>query len=408
MSESKYTDELLQKASDLKQQYHKEQFKTDWSEVEEILQGQGFNIVCDENFRCAVKRYESKNGILKKREEVINESIDIKNKELIAQKIEIDFKKQQLRDELTYVNKNKRPLSRTEAMCEVLKEVTSPLPIQKQFNIITPSKNRKIMVVLLSDAQVGEMLKTNDTAGFNEYNFDVFKSRMQKYLNEIISDCKELGINEIQLCQVGDDVEGTGNIYKKQKFYLESHVVKQIFDVSDSNALFIKSLYDNGIYKINTMAVSGNHGNVGYDNHELANFDILAFDRTKLLLNDYKDINYQYSNSFMEVVNILGYNFLLLHGDGLSKSTLENSFYKYAYMYNQKGIKLHAMICGHFHVPITLDIMSSAGEIIVNGNIVGSNSLSIKNLQSDNKASQVCFVVEENKGITYKRKIVLD
>jgi hypothetical protein len=39
--------------------------------------------------------------------------------------------------------------------------------------------------------------------------------------------------------------------------------------------------------------------------------------------------------------------------------------------------------------------------------MVGSNSLSVKQLQADNKPSQVYFVVEEGVGITYRRKCVL-
>ena len=63
--------------------------------------------------------------------------------------------------------------------------------------------------------------------------------------------------------------------------------------------------------KISTMAVCGNHGYISYDNHDLANFDILTFDRTKLLLSKYNNIDYNYSNSFMEVVNILNHNILM-------------------------------------------------------------------------------------------------
>jgi transposase-like protein len=328
--------------------------------------------------------------------------------EFLAKKIELDTKIQQFRDERNYLNKVKRPVSRTDAMLEVIREVTSPLPTQTPYIFIKPSKNKRKAVILSSDAQVGEMVKYTDTAGFNKYNFDVFKKRQQQYLNEVVADCQELGIDDVFVAFLGDDVEGTGNIYKRQKFYLESHIVKQIFDVSESNAWFLDSLNQNGIKHIDTMAVCGNHGMTGYDNHEMANFEVLAFDRTKLLLRDNKNINYQYSNTFMEVANILGYDFLMVHGEGMNKNTLENSFYRYAYMYQQKGKSLYSLMCGHFHTPLTFDIMTTAGDIIVNGNIVGTNPLGVKNLQADNKASQVYFVVEAGKGITYKRKVVLD
>lgn len=360
-----------------------------------------------ESFRGYVKKRQSKENILPKVETVKSDILDQKNKELLEQKLQLDFMKQQRRDELTYLNKNKRPLSRTEAMCEVLREVTSPLPTQMSYIFIKPSKKRRVIVPLHSDGQVGEMVRLEDSGGFNEYNLDIFKRRQQTYLNEIINDSIELGIDEAFIPFLGDSIEGNGNIFKTQKFYLESHIVKQIFDVSESNAWFLKGLQAGGLKTINTMAVIGNHGRDGQDNHTQANFDTLAYDRTQLLLKG-ENINYQYSDTFMEVINILGYNFLIIHGDGMNKQSLENAFYKYSYMYANKGIQLYGLLCGHFHTPLTLDVMSTAGSIIVNGNIVGSNLLSVQKLQADNKPSQTYIVIEEGKGITYTRKVVLD
>lgn len=409
MAERKYSEDLLIKASEIKQQFHTNNKVCDWMECEELLSELGYDVVCDENFRCAVKAYEKKKGLLKTREEVKTKEIENAREKLLETKFELDTKVQEFRDERNYLSRVKRPLSRTDIMCNTIKEVTSPLPYQTPYTFIKPNKRKRKMVCLLSDGQVGEMVKLPDTAGFNEYNFDIYKKRLDNYFNTIMTDCEDLKIDNIQILELGDHVEGDGNIYKSQKYYLENHVIKQVFQVADTHAMFIKGLVDNGIKQINTMAICGNHGRTGKDNHELANFDILAFDRTQLLLKDYKNINYQYSNTFMEVVNILGYNFLISHGDGMNKSTLENSFYKYAYMYNQKGINLYSMCIGHFHVPkCGDDIMSTAGDIIINGNIVGSNPLSIKNLQADNRPSQIYFIVEEGVGITYKKKCLLD
>jgi len=359
-----------------------------------------------ESFRGFIKKTLKKEGKLPTVEKVESEHLVEKNKELLAQKIQLDFMKQQRRDELTYLNKNKRPLSRTEVMCDVLRDITSPLPNQAPFIFIKPAKRRKVIVALHSDGQVGEMIKLDDSGGFNEYNLEIYNQRQQKYLNTILEDSNELGITEAFIPFLGDAIEGDGNIYKSQKFYLESHFVKQIFDVSESNAWFLKGLQAGGLKTINTMAVVGNHGRSGQDNHAQANFDTIAYDRTQLLLRG-ENINFQYSNTFMEVINVLGYYFLIIHGDGMNKQTLESSFYKYSYMYASKGIQLYGLLCGHFHAPMTLDVMSTAGSIIVNGNIVGSNHLSVQKLQSDNKPSQTYVIIEEGKGITYSRKVVL-
>ncbi len=328
-------------------------------------------------------------------------------KEIKVKERELDSKIQEFRDERNYLNKNKRAVSRTDNMLKKLEEVTSTIPIQTPYTFIKASPRKRVIVPICSDGQVGEMVKTQDTAGFNTYDFKKFKQRQEHYFNEIVNICAELGINESFVPFLGDAVEGNGSIYKRQKFYLEDHVVNQIFQISESNAWFLQGLYESGITKIKTMAVPGNHGNDGYDNHAQANFDVLAYDRTKLLLRNNENIDYQFSNTFMEVVSILGYHFLLVHGDGMNKATLENSFYKYAYMYANKGIQLYGLMTGHFHTPLNIDVMSTAGDIIVNGNVVGSNHLSVNKLQADNKPSQTVLVIEEGVGITYKRKIVL-
>jgi hypothetical protein len=335
----------------------------------------------------------------------------IKDKDILDEvqkkKYEIERQIQKLKDEQNYLKKVKRPVSRTDNMVDKLVEITPTLPKQEPYIFIKPHHNKRIIVPLMSDGQVGELVKVEDTAGFNTYNFETFKRRQQHYFNEIINDSIELGINEVFIPFLGDDVEGNGNIFKRQKSYLEDHIVTQVFKVSESNAWFLQSLNESGMKTVRAMGVPGNHGMDGYDNHAQANFDIIAFDRTKLLLRDNKNIDFQYSDSFMEVVNILGFHFLLIHGDTLNKQKLESAFYKYSYMYANKGIQLYGMLCGHFHIPETRDIISTAGSIIINGNIVGSNLLGVQKFNSENKPSQTYIVVEEDKGITYQRKVVL-
>jgi hypothetical protein len=343
------------------------------------------------------------------KDKIENENVSDDNilKEVQEKKFEVETQIQKLKDEQNYLKKVKRPITRTQNMVDKLEEITEQLPVQSPYMFIKPSYNKRVIVPLCSDGQVGEMVKLQDTAGFNKYNFDTYKRRQEYYFNEIINDSIELGINEAFVPFLGDDVEGNGTIFKRQKNYLEDEIVEQVFKVSESNAWFLQSLNNAGIKSIKTMGVPGNHGSDSYDGHAGSNFDILSFDRTKLLLQKNDNIDYQYCRSFMEVVNILGYNFLLIHGDTLRKEQLDNAFYKYSYMYANKGIQLYGMLCGHFHTPQTTDVMSVAGSIIVNGNVVGSNLLGMQKFHAENKPSQTYIVIEENKGITYQRKVVL-
>jgi hypothetical protein len=243
---------------------------------------------------------------------------------------------------------------------------------------------------------------------------DTFLRRDQFLAQQIVGIAHELDIDNAIVFELGDSVEGNGRIFKSQRNYLETHIVNQVYVASEAHARFVEGLYLGGISDLRVIAVPGNHGLDGYDSHADANFDYFVYKDAERLLELYRyrdktigPVDYKVSESFMEVCNVLGFNFLCLHGEGMKKTALSNGFFKYAHMFAQRGQPLYAMVSGHWHEYQDKDIPTTAGDIIVNGSIVGANRLSMKKLQADTKPSQTVFVVEEGVGITYRRKVVL-
>gem|GEM_PF-3713374 len=328
--------------------------------------------------------------------------------EINKQQHELEVAKQELLDERRELLKEKRSVTRTEWMSQKIQEVTTPLSPIGPYAIIKPSDKhpRRTLCVLHSDGQVGELIQPPDTAGFNTYNIETFIRRDNAYANIVVDAAVEFGVEAAVLLQLGDSIEGNGRIYKRQRNYLDEYVITQIFRASEAEARFVEAIIGAGIKNVSVRAVAGNHGLDGYDSHENANFEWLVYDRAKLLLKEY-NIDYEIANTFMQVVPIYGYNFLCLHGNGIKKSGTDNAFYRYSHMYAQRNTPIYSMVMGHWHSFKESDVISTAGSVIVNGNIAGSNRLEIEQMQLDTKPTQVFFVVEEGMGITYRRKVVL-
>jgi len=392
---------------------NKDIYELSWKQIASLL-----NAETDESKRDESTYRKWWNAYVEGHEDCQREGVSnsVVLEEINKQKQELEMLSQAVRDERAKLNQEKRSLNRTKYIAQCLCETTSPIPRLAPYSIIKPvdKKPRRTLCILHSDGQVGELVTDSDTSGFNRYDLDTFLRRDQFLTQEIINMAHELKINNAVVFELGDSVEGNGRIYKSQRNYLETHIRNQIYASSEAHARFVEGLYRGGISELEVVAVPGNHGLDGYDSHEDANFDFLVYDRAKTLLElyHYRDdscglVNYDIAESFMTVHNVLGFNFLCLHGEGMRKTSLSNGFYKYAHMFAERGQPIYAMVSGHWHEYQEKDVGTTAGGIIVNGSIVGTNRLALKRLQADTKPSQTVFIVEEGKGITYRRKVVL-
>lgn len=384
---------------------NKEEYELNWNQVTNLLNAETDKAPCSETtYRKWYNPYEE--GYSDGLKDAANSDALINR--IKNEKHKFEVAKQEFLDERRELLKEKRSVTRTEWMSQKIQEVTTPLSPIKPYVILKPSNKhpRRTLCVLHSDGQVGELIQPPDTAGFNTYDVETFIRRDGIYANNVVQAIYDFDVEAVKVLQLGDSVEGNGRIYKRQRNYLDEFVIKQIFRASEAEARFVEAVVGTGVKDISVSSVAGNHGLDGYDSHDNANFEWLVYDRAKLLLKEY-NIDYNIADTFMQMVSIYGFNFLCLHGDGIRKSGIDNAFYKYSHMYAQRGMPIYSMVMGHWHSYSEKDVLSSAGSIIINGNIAGSNRLEVERLQLDTKPTQIFFVVEEGVGITYKRKVVL-
>jgi hypothetical protein len=115
---------------------------------------------------------------------------------------------------------------------------------------------------LRSDAHVGEVVDEKWTEGLSIYNVDVYKERLNKWVEKIIlfrdQDKRSLGLNKLIINYLGDQVTGE-HIYKGQAFYIDLSLTDQLFTTLEAETNAILTLAG-AFPSIEIFCVLGNHG----------------------------------------------------------------------------------------------------------------------------------------------------
>lgn len=259
-----------------------------------------------------------------------------------------------------------------------------------------------------SDAQVGEKIEPRSTGGMGEYNLEIYKQRHNRLIQKVMlfkEQDSNLGLNKLIIEHLGDQVEGE-SIYPGQPFYLDAHLVDQLFESVATEASGLLTLAKE-FREIEVFCVSGNHGRIGKKGqHSTAtNFDYLFYRMLQQVLKQQKNIKIYVSESPSMVVQFGKFNFLLNHGDA-TKSWGGIPFYGLERMYRRLpglyGIMIHFMMVGHFHQPSEI-----SEAILVNGCFPGGSDLSINKMQLKSRPIQKIFYFHDELGINRKSDIYL-
>lgn len=395
MLENKYNLEILEKASNLKQQYHRERNKADWSEIEEILLSQGIEVECDENFRCAVKRYENNNGILKKREQYKSQVIDSKLNEVKQIIGELDIKKEQLKNQNRQLNTIKKDFIKSISISEELKEYFSenccvliPDYCKESFNSI----GKYQMLLHISDWHIGYII--DDCKG-NYYNWEIANQRINQLIEECYKYIEIYDIDKIYVVNTGDIIEHT-YMRKNQSQFSEFTQSEQINKAIELIYRLLCSLckYANVEYD----SIYGNHDRFNGDktaNLDGDNAEVIIREQIK----NYKELS---NNKRLTVINrkhtdkeikknINGIKCKFLHGEDSTKDSkkaikneisMDNEFYDILFK-------------GHLH-NFSVESENNGRYVVYTGCLSGYNDYSVR-FGCTSVASQTIAVFSENK-----------
>lgn len=312
--------------------------------------------------------------------------------------------------------------ARTEAIVDALTTVVQALP--RQYKplpnvIISDKRTPEEAVLVLSDTQIGQWTRPEETGGLGDYNLNIFAERAEVLRRSVLSISqlhqKQRPLPVLNVFFAGDIADGE-QIFPNHIAHLDLDVAGQVMLAVDVFAPFLISLLD--VYpKIRVLSVSGNHGRAGKSKKEpglrfRSNWDYIIAQFLRARLHEYEDrIEWNIPETWFAIQEVQGWRFLVHHYDvvrgwmGLPFYGLDRYDRNFSRLLHAHGQDYHYMIGGHFHN--FADVETPVGEWIINGAWPGASYHSLRNLAVGSRPSQTMFGVHPKHGITWRYKIDL-
>lgn len=295
---------------------------------------------------------------------------------------------------------------------ERTRDVIASIDPPERFPIIKPIKNEytpQSLVILFSDAQVGELVELEETQ-LGEYNIEIFEQRVKIYYDSIMSITNRerltTPINEAHIFFIGDIVEGE-RIYRGQGARIQTNLVDQFFRGMSITSRFVSELSAN-FDTVNISCIAGNHGRVGKKDEAkfYVNWDYMLYRYMADTLSTLDNISWTIPKSWWTIAEVEGFRFYLTHGDDLVRYmgvpwyAMERADGRTTKMLQMIGQEYDHMVIGHHHQAIMWD--AGPGERIVNGSFSSANYYAAKKMHLMTHPRQVIFGVHPDRGITFR------
>ena len=242
---------------------------------------------------------------------------------------------------------------------------------------------------------------TDWQCGKKTVSFDIatLSKRIETFADKVIEltdiQRKHHPVKECVLMFGGDMVEGV-SIFPGQAYEIESHLFEQLFEVARIMEQMVRT-FSAYFEKVSIVCEYGNHGRLGRkgDMPNGDNIDRVAYKITSDRTKDLKNVTWQQSADWYQMVNIGNYKALLVHGDEIgSYGGILRKVSSWS-----TGVVEPFSDCyvGHFHTPTTLT-MANAGRIFVSGSPESHNEYARAYVGAVGKPSQRLHFIDPQKG----------
>ena len=272
----------------------------------------------------------------------------------------------------------------------------------------TRKNKAEVALIHATDWQLGK--KTAD------YGIEKCSQRMEQFVDKI-AELTELQrthhpVRECTLMFGGDMVEGI-TIFPGQAWEVEAHLFEQLFETVRIEEMMVRSVA-RIFEKVNVVCEYGNHGRLGKKGELPANDNIdaisyrIAQERTK----DLKNVSWQLSSDWYQIVRIGNYNALLVHGDEIKSFGGNTPAFGILRKCNAwaTGVvpSFQDVYMGHFHTPMSLT-MANGGRIFVSGSPESESVYAAEFIAAKGKPSQrLHFIDPEKARVTAEYVVWLD
>ena len=261
--------------------------------------------------------------------------------------------RQKMYDVQRGIRKDMREFSRTELLCEYIREAIKSLPrIEKKKatngTIIDKGATREL-VVGLGDFHYGAEFTVLGLYGdvLNHYDSIEFERRMNMLASHIEDICKKENPQQVTLMIVGDMLDGMLRPSQLQR--LEYGVVESAMKLAETLAQWLSDLEDIIRIPIRVAAVRGNHGEIRPLGSKAGQFPEENMERVvmhylRARFNDESWIWIMENDAPMhQMVDVCGYQFMLTHGQGVNIESMARDSIN---LYNKQ---IDVFMVGHLH-----------------------------------------------------------
>lgn len=308
--------------------------------------------------------------------------------------------RQKMRDLTKQVNAMYRTESRSELLREQIAEAIKDLPA---FSITTYAAsgneaNNRAIVVGLGDFHYGADIHVEGLKGetINEYNHLVFEQRMERLFNELVDIITTEYVNEVHLMLVGDQIDGM--LRQSQLIRLEYGVIESTIRLAEYLAFWIAEL--SSYADIHVHAALGNHSEIRPLKSKNREFEEENLEKIIMWylherLKNREEIFVDSDCKRQTQVDIKGFSFLILHGDGEKNIPL----------IAQDAINMYAkpidfFVCGHTHKEqeYPMGMTDTGNSIIVRVPSICGTDKYAQSKGYNGKPGAIAMVIEKDYG----------
>lgn len=272
-------------------------------------------------------------------------------------------------------------------------------------NVTRGKTKPQVQVLLLSDLHVGRV-----TA---DYNPEVFKQRLRAlfgHLTRIQSlHAQQHPLEKLVILSLGDHVQGENVGFQMELDEFVLPVFDQVYKVwVPAMTEFLISLLQ--VYRtVEWYSVNGNHGKPGKRiASRSTNWDAVANQALMSTVVNYPQVTFKLeSTSFYQIVDVLGWRYLITHGDVIKMHYtlpyygLDRKTGRWALEFG----KVDGFCLGHFHSPSW--IRPGGKPIITNGTMVTGDEWAIGTIGMSGSPYQVTFGVHPERPVTWMYQLEL-
>lgn len=268
--------------------------------------------------------------------------------------------------------------------------------------VVAPKKDKRstkaeVALIHATDWQLGKRTVS--------YGIETLHKRMSLFTEKVMEltaiQRAHHPVKEATLMFGGDMVEGIG-IFPGQAYEVEAHLFEQLFEASRVMESMVAS-FAGFFEKVHVVCEFGNHGRIGRkgDMPYGDNIDRVAYRITQDRTNHLKNVSWQQSDDWYQIVRIGNYEALLVHGDEIKSfggNTPAFGILRKANAWSTGVVEPFLDVyMGHFHTPMTLT-MANGGRVFVTGSPESHNEYAREFIAATSTPSQRLHFVDPAKG----------